>query len=40
VEPVLGAARTGELVHTIQELPQTPDLDALTRLLRTGDQES
>ncbi len=40
VEPVLGAARTGELVHAIQELPQTPDLDALTRLLRTGDQES
>jgi len=40
VEPVLGAARTGELVHAIQELPQIPDLDTLTRLLRTGDQES
>ena len=39
-EPVLGSSHTGELVHAIQEISQAPNLNALTRLLRTGRQES
>ena len=39
VEPVLGPGPTEELADSIRELPQAPNLNALTSLLRSGRQE-